>query len=333
MHTEEGRIEISLSALPPIARKKYRGLETLVTDAGALVKARMAQEREAETRIHALARRLRHTDPKDTTTVRELMDEYKEAGAEHQQIRDDLARRNSIRRNTEQILSQLKYNFLAADNCLGPWGCRAYSGPQAKPRASESLADAIKRVRTEIQQTEAQLAGVKATPPSVDEIKAAIVVEVNRMADEGKPTFTLDSGKVKFHWPDVQEFGPPGSALVAPSGGATKLQCWWDRDAMIQRLSAEAEVRGSDLSAAKRREYIADLAAQLARLEHEEEQLIEMALAAGVDVHRRPYASAYALLGIEPMSEADAAAAQAAAKAAAQAKEERVRAASSGVVK
>jgi hypothetical protein len=161
---------------------------------------------------------------------------------------------------------------------------------------------------------------VKATPPSVEEIKAAIVAEVNRMADEGKPTFGLDGGKVKFHWPDVQEFAPPGSPLVAPSGGATKLACWWDR----ARLNADAELRSSSLSAAERKQCLTELAAQLARLEHEDESLTEQALAAGIEIHRRPYASAYALLGIEPNTEADAAAAQAQAKAAALAAQSKV---------
>jgi hypothetical protein len=36
------------------------------------------------------------------------------------------------------------------------------------------------------------------------------------------------------------------------------------------------------------------------RLEHTEEALITVALAQGIEVHRRPYASPWSLLGIEP---------------------------------
>jgi hypothetical protein len=298
--TQEGRIEISLSLLPPIARKKFRALEALASDEGALTKAALARVNSAETRLFEIQRSARRLDPR---VDGELIEER---GREHEEVRDELDRaqdalnkRNGIRGNAEQIVSQLKYNFLAAENCQGPWGCRAYAGPPAKPREGESLVDAILRTRGEISQVQGYLIGVKSVPPTADEIKAAVVAEVNKLAKEGTPTFSFDGGKVKINWPDVQLYGPPNQGLAAPSGSASKEFCWLFPDKVIAKLSAEAEARGGDLSAAERRERIAQLEVRLAELEHEDESLVEQAIAAGVEVHRRTAASAYALLGIE----------------------------------
>jgi hypothetical protein len=302
-HTEEGRIAISLNALPPIARRKFEALQALVRDAGALVKSSLEREHLLELRLFDLQRRLRLLNPKiDADLIKDLGREHAEIRAEVHRARDERMARNSVRGNADQIISQLKCNFLAADNVIGPWGVHAYEG-RVQLRDGESLPDAIQRVRSELQRTQGQLAAVKAAPPARAEVEAALVAEINRWAAEGAPKISLDGGKVSIAWPDVQLYALPGSELSAPSGSASKLICFLFRAEMLKRVTASvANIDG--ITAAERKQQVAELEVRLARQEHEEEQLIEMALAAGVECHRRPAASPYALLGIERNPEA-----------------------------
>jgi hypothetical protein len=79
------------------------------------------------------------------------------------------------------------------------------------------------------------------------------------------------------------------------------------RDQIVELCTARLEEVAGGITAADRARRIAELERQLFQLEHGEEQLIEAALAAGLEVHRRPHASPYALLGIEPRMEREAA--------------------------
>src|SRR5262245_54667907 len=57
INSQEGRIDASLMALPPIARKKYSALIALMQDSGALVKTTMGREQELESALYDLQRR------------------------------------------------------------------------------------------------------------------------------------------------------------------------------------------------------------------------------------------------------------------------------------
>jgi hypothetical protein len=304
--------EAMLAAAPLIARRKFKALEALVADSQALVKSCMAREDVLEGRLAELHGRFRSTDPKDALRLAELNREREELAADLQTARDERARRNGIRANAEQIVSQLKYNFLSSENCHGSWGLRAYAGPPAKPRDGESLSDAIRRVRSEIGRLQGELTQVREAPPSTAEIKAHLVGEVDRLAREGQPTVSFEGGKVQLTFPDQLRYAPPGQGLSAPSGSASKLDCWLHRDEIVRALSAFADDIKGGLSAAERAQRIERLEADLLQHEFDEESLIEQALAAGIDVHRRRDASAYALLSIVPISEGEAIAAHAA---------------------
>jgi hypothetical protein len=313
--------EAMLAAMPACARRKYRSLESSIADAGALVKSCMAHETELEGRLADLHGRFRSTDPKDGARIGELNREREDLAADLQAARDERAKRNAVRASTEQIVSQLRYNFLSSENCHGSWGLRAYAGPPAKPREGESLGDAIRRVRSEIARIQAAIAHTKQAPPAPAEVKSFLAGEVDRLAREGRPTVSFDAGKVKLHWTDVQEFAVPGSALAAPSGSASKMFCWLFHDQILQALTAGADAIEGGLTATERAARLAELQGDLLLAERAEEQLIEMALAAEIDVHRRRDASAYALLGIELITEAEAIAAHQAKTPAAHAAE------------
>jgi len=299
-HTPEGRIAGWLFQLPPAARRKYEALRAQVTDGTALTRAAMDREKLAEDHVADVTRRLRYVDPE---RARALGTELADAHAAYEAANTERTRRAGVRANAEQVLSQLNYQFLAGDSIGGPYGVRAYSGPPAAPRDGESLSDAVLRVRRDIVTAQSELARVRAAPPTADEARAAIVAEVERLAVRGTPQLSLANGKVTLWFPDQQQHAAPGSALAAPAGSASALLCWLFRDQIVELCTARLEEVAGGITAADRAQRIAELEQQLSQFEHDEEQLIELALAAGVEVHRRPHASPYALLGIEPRME------------------------------
>src|SRR5262249_10291898 len=162
---------------------------------------------------------------------------------------------------------------------------------------SESVGDAILRLRSEISVARSELQRIKSAPLPTAEIKAQIEAEVDRMAAAGTPRITVGpAGKVAIDWCDVQAFAAPGQARSAPSGSASQLACWWDRDAMIERLTAGiVDVPGS-IPAAGRPQRIRESEAHIFALEVAEERLVVAGLDAGLEVHRRPDASPWAVL-------------------------------------
>jgi hypothetical protein len=306
-HTPEGRIAAWLLQLPPAARRKYEALRAQVTDGAALTRAAMDREKLAEDVVNDVSRRLRYVDASiEPERVRALGSELEDARAAFAAANAERTRRAGVRANAEQVLVQLNYNFLAADSIGGPYGVRAYSGPPAAPRNGESLSDAVLRIRREVVTAQSELAAVRRAPPAADEARAAIVAEINRLAGIGTPQLSIANGKATLWFPDQQQHAAPGSALAAPSGSASALLCWLFRDQIVELCTARLEQVAGGITAADRAARIAELERQLFQLEHDEEQLIEAAVAAGLEVHRRPHASPYALLGIEPRMEQEA---------------------------
>ncbi len=157
--------------------------------------------------------------------------------------------------------------------------------------------DAIERVRREIGRAASERAMVKAMPPSAAEIKAQLTEEVRRLALKGTPSATFADNTVKLEWPDSNRFGGG-----APPGAASALIAWLFGDQLLAALTRSVD-QIAGISAAERQQRIADLEARILQLEHEEESLVEQALAKGLDIERRPGASGYALLGVSPVSE------------------------------
>jgi hypothetical protein len=316
IYDPESRSLAYLDLLPPVARKKYRRLEQQIRDAAALQESILAQERNLEDRYHSLMRRLKIADPKhEPDRVALIEAELSEVSDELERLRGERSKRNAVRASAEQILTRLR-GFLAGDNIFrdAPYGVRPYSGAPARLNNGESLEAALDRVRSAISRTQGEQAVVRAAPPSRDEVAAQLTAQINKMAAEGAPKISLDGGKVSIAWPDVQLYAVPGSGLSAPSGSASKLICFLFNEMMIKQVTASVANIEGGLSAAERAQRIAELDARVSRLEHEDEQLVEQALARGLEIHRRVDAHPFALLSIEAITEADAAVAQARAK-------------------
>jgi hypothetical protein len=303
MHSQEGRVDAHLASLPPVARKKYSALVALTEDSAALVRVAMARERELENALYDLQRRRSYLSKEVEADKARLFDaEIEEMQAELASLNDERSKRNGIRSNAEQIIAQLRYRFLEGESIPGaPLGTRAYSGPQATPNEGESIADAVKRVRREIAAAQAELMQVRQAPLTAAEIKQHLTAEIDRMAAQGQPAFNFANGEVKVHFVDQQLHGMPNAALVTPSGSASKLLAWMFRDRLVQAVTAAADNVVGGISRADRTRRIRELETHIFGLEHQEESLVVQALAQGLEVHRRPYASPMSMLGLEPI--------------------------------
>src|SRR5262249_12620535 len=224
--------------------------------------------------------------------------------AELARVRADLdklererSKRNSVRANTEQVISRI--NNFVGELFSGASDINPPQWPDAVPGAyeSESVGDAILRLRSEISVARSELQRIKSAPLPTAEIKAQIEAEADRMAAAGTPRITGGrAGKGGIDGWDVQAFAAPAQARSAPSGSASQLACWWDRDAMIERLTAGiVDVPGS-IPAAERPQRIRESEAHIFALEVAEERLVVAGLDAGLEVHRRPDASPWAVL-------------------------------------
>jgi hypothetical protein len=287
-----------LDRLPPRARRKYDDLKALLADAEALQRSLQERVRAKEDRLADLRRRREHASVPggDAAAVAKLDREVSAVRADFDRLERERSRRNGVRANTEQVVSRLD-NFIlqlfsgASDAAAPRW-------PATVPgaRAGESIADALVRLRHEINIAQGELLRVKTAPPPSSEIKAALVAEVDRMAAEGRPRVSVDGGKVALHWPDVQPYAVPGAALSAPSGSASRMLAALFPEQLKKLLTAGiVDVKGG-IPSAERPRLIREVEARIFALEVAEERLVMAALEAGLEVHRRIDASPWAIL-------------------------------------
>jgi hypothetical protein len=288
-----------LDRLPARARRKYDDLQAAVADSEALQRSLMERLRVKEDQFADLSRRRDYA----IRPGGEGAEEVAKLDAELSAVRTDLARlegerqkRNSTRANTEQILSRLNNAIMqffsgAAEVERPPW-------PTVVPAArdGESVADALLRLRHEINVAQGELMRIKAAPPPAAEIKATIEAEVDRLAAAGAPRIAVDAGKVTIHWPDVQPYAVPGSALAAPSGSASSLLAALFPAQLKRLLTAGVEDVPGSVPSRERPRLIRAAEARIFGLEVGEERLVVAALEQGLEVHRRVDASCWAVL-------------------------------------
>jgi hypothetical protein len=182
----------------------------------------------------------------------------------------------------------------AADIAAPP---RLTSVPPGR-RKGESIVDALLRTRREIAAAQAELMRIRAAPLPKEEIQLAIIAAINVMAQEGAPRIVTEGGKVTVHFPDVMQYGTPGQAMSAPSGSASRLMAWVHRDALLKRLLAEIKDEEGSISSEERPQRVRQTEQHLLALEISEEKLVCHAIAAGLEVHRRPDCSPWVLLDL-----------------------------------
>jgi hypothetical protein len=300
-----------LDRLPPRARGKYDDLRAMLADSEALQRSLMERVRAKEERLADLARRRDYAvrPGGDAAQLARLDAELAVVRADLDRLERERARRNSVRANTEQVVSRLN-NFImqlfsgASDAAAPPWPANVPG-----PRDGESVSDAILRLRRDIAVAQGELRRVQTAPPPASEIRAVLVAEVDRMADEGRPHVAVDGGRVRVQWPDVMLYAGSGAALSAPSGSASKMLAALFPAELKKLLAAGVGDVPGAVASAERPRLVRELEARVLALEVAEEKLVCEALDAGLDVHRRVDASPWAILyaDVEEAARAEAA--------------------------
>jgi hypothetical protein len=289
-----------LGRLPQRARDKYNALASASSDAEALIMASIARTKPLEVALNDALRRLDYTDAKsDPDGAKAIEVEIEQQRAQYQRLDRERATRQATKANCDQVLAGLRDIFLLTKISWPLHEVRI----DARPRDGEDLKQAILRTRNEISAAQSELRALRNATGTLEELGVQVLREIEAKAARGRPRVNVNAGKVSIAWPDVINLAPKGTALSAPMGSCSDILCWLHEPEIARKLIIDlvaALPEGGGISEAGRTARIAEIEADIARLENEEEALIEQALAAGIEVHRRVNASPWALLGIAP---------------------------------
>jgi hypothetical protein len=289
-----------LGRLPQRARDKYNALVSASSDAEALIMASIGRAKPLEVALNDALRQLNYIDVKaDPDGAKAIEVEIERLRLEYQRLDRERATRQAMKANCDQVLASLRDVFLLTKITWPLHEVRI----DARPQDGQDLKAAILRTRDEISAAQGELRALRNAAGTLEELGVQVLREVERKAARGRPRLNVNAGKVSISWCDMIAFAPRDTVIGAPQGAASDLLCWLFEQQIMQKLFADliaAQPEGGGISEAERTARIAETEAAIAHLEHTEEALIEQALAAGIEVHRRPSASPWALLGIAP---------------------------------
>jgi hypothetical protein len=302
----------ALLRLPVAARRKHAALVALRDDQRALADAASERAKQLDEACYMLAARLDRLDPRtEAETIAQVKDELEATRVMLDDLLAQRGRRTGMQANTEQVLARLEPFVIALVDGPGAGAGTAGVRPisiDAKPRRNETVANAIMRIRGEITALQGEIYRVQHVPPPVDDIKAHITAEIDRLAARGRPTIKVDGSKIDVRWPDHAPFAPVD---MAPGGTVSAMLAWMFHDQLLASMLDGVERLGEGgIGAADRAARERELKDKIMRLEHDEEALVTTAIADGLECHRRPSASGFALLGIEPVPAAELIAAE-----------------------
>jgi len=292
-----------IARLPLPARRKLRAIEALVNDGEALQRAADERYRALQDAAFGLGGRIARCDPQvEAARISELKAELAGVQADLETLAMDRGKRNGMVGNATQVLARLRDGFLPSLETVAH--LRPFTAPAARP--APDIKSALLKVRSDIGNAEVELTRVQHAPPTPDEIKVQLRQHVQALADKGTPRVISksdDRSKIEVEWPDASPF-----TQAAPRGSAHELLAWLFPQQVFEQLCEGADAISGGILAAERVSRIAELTAQILDLERVEESLVEQALAAGLEVHRRPSASPLAVLGLEYYTPVSAAA-------------------------
>jgi hypothetical protein len=295
-----------LAKLPPIARTKFQKLQSMSADAEALINSAIAQQAPLQIALDDLGQRRGYLDvKKEPEAAAALECEMTELLAQHRRLDQERSARQATKQNLDQTISSLREVFLLGGKLT--WPVHAVH-VDARPQEGEDLPTAILRVRREISVAQGELRAARAAPGDLEELGVEVLMEIERKAQRGRPRVNINAGKVSINWPDTVALGPRNTVIGAPQGAASDQLCWLFQKEVSQKLVADLvdqqrEGGSTGITESERAARIVEIEHDIARLEHMEECLIEQAIDAGLEVHRRVNASPWALLSIEAGAE------------------------------
>jgi hypothetical protein len=225
---------------------------------------------------------------------------------------DDLNAKYGNRTNggTQALVSALEAFLLSRSRAI--FALAPKEGPAL--RKGETAQSAIENRRRRLRELAADLEAVKRAPWPSSLTKQKARAQLAELSVRGRPdVFGLVERGQPIEWPMLVE--TPVSAVL-PSGEVVSIRlppnlrelidaaafiAWAMGSTLVSKVEREIDEQSDDahaLTAEKRKEGIAEIAADTLAVEREEEALIEMAEADGLKVLRRHNADPRAVLGI-----------------------------------
>jgi hypothetical protein len=283
--------------LPPKARARLAGLNGAVDDARASLSA-LTGRYENATKTAAVAQQaLATADPRSPHRHR-FVAEVEAAQAALIAIDTERSKRTQALYRAESALAPIT---AWAVNFYGPIEHTVFADADVDAaslrRDDENWAQAADRIRAAISHARIEIGMIEREPPPIEQVRAQIAAEVERMARIGEPRveFAHAPGVVatRVRWPgDRNNHEESNIAWWAAT-------CWLHKDAiekfLVERAEAEIGDGGSDPSTRPAR--IAALMQELAELELHEQAVVQAAAAEDIDIARGP-ASPMALLQV-----------------------------------
>jgi hypothetical protein len=214
-------------------------------------------------------------------------DALREVRSEIDRLASDRIKREAKRDDTARLVGAVRGWLQDCAIRAQPLAPCSHLSP--KLRDSETPMDAVRRVRAEIERLRKELQALAAAALPIGEMRERAQKWVSELAAAGRPVLRTAAGQFSIEWMPGAHGGP-----MAPAGVAVLAAL--NPDGLLALI--EAEIGGTGLSSGERPCREKELKGKLLSLERDEEVLIEMAIAAGFDVIRRPQAAPEAILGI-----------------------------------
>jgi len=264
--------------LPPAATEKLRRLKQSAADSEALMRLRAAALDQMQRSDLVNARKRLKTAPSPEADA--AVDAIKKRIADTEA---DVARHAARARTDAQTLAQLKswIERQAPSKILQP------VAPPPLRANRMNVGAVLEKTRARIAELAAELAVRQRATLARADIEAAIKAHVAELAAQARPTIDTASG-LRITWP----------ARVT----AVQTLAWLDPAALAAAVAREippSAGKGKGVSESERASAVKRLKFELLAIEREEEALVTLALANGVDAVRRPTADPRAVLQIE----------------------------------
>ena len=291
--------EACVERLPPRARRKYNNLLATIEDAEALLRVGNEREEVLATRARVLRASSNAQAENAGTRLQKQLDQLH---AEHQEIDARRARLTSANANAQQVIARLR-GFIAQH--FGEMFLTACEAPELTPtlNADETVGDGILRIRGQVMELQGRLARVKNAPMPKAEIEAWVDQQIAMWRRDAPRIVTGQDGKLEIVAPDIMRYVAPNQPLAPPSGSTLRYEAALRPAELRACLLASIQDRPDAIASAEKPARVAKLEQQIVALEHVEEALVADALAQGVQCHRRPDMSGFALLGLQPFVE------------------------------
>lgn len=275
-----------LSNLPLPSRRKYEMLQRQVTDAVALTKAAQSQIDVIEHALRMLINQ-RDSDPPRADEYQRQIDEHTES---YDTAHALVAKRRAHAAGCSQVVAQVNEGL----RLLPRNGRFKAVFFQPELRDGESVPNAVRRVRGEIDIKCAELNRTHYAPIARDELEDQVKRIVAGLASQAEPSITFIGNKVQVNF---------GEGHSSSNQAAARMQAFVNPESMTAALLRKVEGSnslrpGEPISDADRVKREEALKSDILKLERVEESLLELASESGLDLPRREDASLFAILGI-----------------------------------